>query len=177
MALNEVRLDAPIPGMSMLHEVGARPWQTPPELTTVDETVDYYLERMSSDEFLEQLEDILEMGIPVTNVANVLQLGGVMEGIHTVDMGMLVLPVIVEMMMLVGDSAGIEYDSGLDKQAEMNQKRTRNTLVAKTARKLQMELNEKKKNKDIDTEETVEPEVEEPVEPKQESGLMSRRAK
>lgn len=175
MALDEPRLDAPIPGMSMLHEVGARPWQSPPKLTTVDEAVDYYLERMSSDEFLDQLEDVLEMGIPITNVANVLQLGGVMEGIHTVDVGMLVLPVLVEMIMLVGDSAGIEYDSGLDKQAGLNKNRTRDTLVAKTARKLQIELNEKANNKDKN--DITEVEVEKPKEEKMESGLMSRRTK
>lgn len=173
MALTEPRMDAPIPGMSMLHELGARPWQSPPKLATVDEAVDYYLERMSSEEFLEQLEDILEMGIPITDIANTMQLGGVMEGIHTVDVGMLILPVLVEMMMLVGDSAGIDYDSGLDNKAPMNQKRTRDTLVAKTARKLQIKLNKGSEEKEEEVAE-VEKEVEEP---KQESGLMSRRSK
>jgi hypothetical protein len=175
MALDEPRFDAPIPGMSMLHEVGGRPWQTPSKLNSVDEAVDYYLERMSSEEFLEQLEDILEMGIPITSVANTMQLGGVMEGIHSVDVGMLVLPVLVEMMMLVGDSAGIEYDSGLDTKTEMTKNRTRNTLVAKTARKLQIELNKKKNGEETEAE-VVEEEMEMPTEPKRESGLMSRRS-
>jgi len=175
MALDEPRFDAPVPGMSMLHELGGRPWQSPPKLSSVDEAVDYYLERMSSEDFLEQLEDVLEMGIPITSIANTMQLGGVMEGIHSVDVGMLVLPVLVEMMMLVGDSAGIEYDSGLEKKTQMTKNRTRNTLVAKTARKLQIELN-KKKNGEETKEEVVEEEMEMPTEQKRESGLMSRRS-
>ena len=137
MIREEPLLDAPIPGMSMTHELGARPWQNPPKYATVDEAIEYYLERMSSEDFMEQLEDVMEMGIPLTDIANVMQLGGVMEGMHTIDVGLLVLPVLVEMMMLVGDSAKIDYDSGLDDKAPMNKGKTRNSLVAKTARKLQ----------------------------------------
>ena len=173
--LKDQSFDAPIPGMSMTHELGARPWQSPPKHTTVDDAIEYYLDRMSSEEFLDQLTDVMEMGVPVTNIANTMQLGNVMEGIHSVDVGMLVLPVLVEMMMLVGDSAGIKYDSGLSKEAPMNEKRTRNTLVAKTARKLQLQLNEQEGKED-------KPMVDEPIEMEEEEmpeekpkGLMGRR--
>ena len=172
--LKEQTFDAPIPGMSMTHELGARPWQSPPKYATVDDAIEYYLDRMSSEEFLDQLTDVMEMGVPVTSIANTMQLGNVMEGVHSVDVGMLVLPVLVEMMMLVGDSADIEYDSGLSKEAPMNKKRTRNTLVAKTARKLQMQLNEQEGKED-------KPMVEEPIEMEEDmpeekpKGLMGRR--
>ena len=171
---NEPLLDAPIPGMSMTHELGARPWQSPAQHTTVEEALDYYIPRFANDEVTEQLMDVLEMGVPVTSIANTMQLGNVMEGVHSVDVGMLVLPVLVEMMMLVGDSAGIEYDSGLSKEAPMNKKRTRNTLVAKTARKLQMQLNEQEGKED-------KPMVDEPIEMEEDmpeekpKGLMGRR--
>ena len=170
MIREEPLLDAPIPGMSMTHELGARPWQNPPKYATVDEAIEYYLERMSSEDFMEQLEDVMEMGIPLTDIANVMQLGGVMEGMHTIDVGLLVLPVLVEMMMLVGDSAKIDYDSGLDDKAPMNKDKTRNTLVAKTARKLQIKLNNK-------SDEPEKGEVTEEAPKKEDKGLMSRRAK
>ena len=174
--LKDQSFDAPIPGMSMTHELGARPWQSPPKLASVDDVIEYYLERMSSEEFLEQLTDVMEMGVPVTSIANTIQLGNVMEGIHSIDVGILVLPVLVEMMMLVGDSAGVKYDSGLSKEAPMNEKRTRSTLVAKTARKLQKQLNEMESNKED------KPMVDEPIEMEEEEmpeekpkGLMGRR--
>ena len=115
---------------------------------------------------------------PLTDLANTLQLGNVMEGIHTIDVGMLVMPVLIEMMMLIGDSAGVDYDSGLEKKRRKDI--TRDTLVAKVSKELQKKLNEEKKDgsskgisiEDISNEETMEePEVEE-VKPK---GLMGRR--
>jgi hypothetical protein len=161
---NEPLFDAPIPGMSLTHELGARPWQNPPQYATVDEAIEYYLSRMSTDEFNDQLVDIMEMGIPLTSIANMLQMGSVMNGKHSVDVGMLVMPILMEMMMLIGDSAGIEYDTGLD---DPNKVRTRPSLVAKLKKKLQ---DEKDKPSETITEE--EPEEQEDDEPQ---GLMARR--
>ena len=45
---------------------------------------------------------VLEMGIPVSAIANSMQLAGVMQGLHTIDVGMLVMPAIMEMIMMIG---------------------------------------------------------------------------
>ena len=111
--------DAPIPGQSLTHELGARPWQQPAQYTTVEDALDYYIPRLESKEVTDQLLDVLEMGIPVTTVANTMQLGSVMEGKHSVDVGMLILPVLVELIMLIADSAKVEYTSGLEKDKKM----------------------------------------------------------
>lgn len=107
--------DAPITGQGLTHELGARPWQTPPELVTVEDAIDFYIPRMASDSFSEQLVDVMDMGIPLTTLANTIQLGNVMEGKHSVDVGILMMPILIEMMMLIGDSANIKYDTGMDK--------------------------------------------------------------
>lgn len=122
--LDAVPFDAAIPGQSLTAELGSRPWQQPAQYTTVEEALDYYLPRLQSEEVSAQLLDVLEMGIPVTTVANTLQLGSVMEGKHSVDVGMLILPVLVELIMLIGDTAGVEYTTGLEKD-----KVTRSSLV------------------------------------------------
>ena len=113
------KLDAPIPGHSLTKELGSRPWQQPAQYTTVEDALDYYIPRLESEEVTDQLLDVLEMGIPVTTVANTMQLGSVMEGKHSVDVGMLVLPVLVELIMLIADSAKVEYTSGLEKDKKM----------------------------------------------------------
>jgi len=105
--------DVPIPGQAMTAELGARPWQNTPEYSTVDEAISYYMKKMSTDEFSIQLIDVMEMGVPLTDIANIIQLGAVTEGAHTVDIGILVIPVLIEMMMLIGDSAGVKYTTGL----------------------------------------------------------------
>ena len=94
---NEPTFDAPIPGMSLTHELGGRPWQTPPQFSSVDETIQYDMETMSSDEFIDELMDVIELGVPLADLANTIQLANVMEGKHSVDVGVLVAPVIIEM--------------------------------------------------------------------------------
>ena len=117
--IDTVPFDAPIPGEALTAELGSRPWQSPPQFATVEQALDYYIPRLQSDEVSKQLLDVLEMGIPVTTVANSMQIGAVMEGKHSVDIGMLILPVLVELIMLIGDTAGVKYTSGLEKDSDI----------------------------------------------------------
>ena len=175
--LNKPLLDAPISGQHMTSELGGRPWQQAPQYKTVDDAIEYYLDRMSSDEFTDQLVDVLEMDVPVTTLANTLQLGGVMDGKHTVDVGMLVMPLLMEMIMLVGDMADVKYDSGMENP---NKGKTRDTLLESVRLKLQRELDKKEGMLFSDTElgEDTSEEVKDVEEPKMEEepkGLMARR--
>lgn len=158
----EETFDAPIPGMSLTHELGARPWQTPPQFPTVDEAIEYYMASMTSEEFMEQLIDVLEMGVPVTSIANSMQLSSVMEGKHSVDVGMLVVPLLMELIMMLGDSAGIEYETGLQNP---DRNKARDSQLAKYAMQYQRALDE------VDTKEMVAEETED----EQPTGLMARR--
>ena len=134
---NEPMLDAPIAGMSMTHELGARPWQSPAQHTTVEEALDYYIPRFANDDVTEQLMDVLEMGVPVTAVANSIQLSGVMEGKHSIDVGMMTLPVLMELIMYMADEEGIEYNTGMEKSTEV-----RSTMIDKALIKLQEQSEE-----------------------------------
>tara|TARA_R100000388_G_scaffold8448_1_gene7660 strand:+ start:559 stop:1032 length:474 start_codon:yes stop_codon:yes gene_type:complete len=122
--------DAPIPGQSLTHELGARPWQQPAQLTNIDDVVNYYMARMTTEEFMEQLIDVLELGIPVTSLANIVQLNGVMEGKHSIDAGILVGPLLIELIMMLAESAGIDYVSGLE---DPNKDKTSDIKLAKFA--------------------------------------------
>ena len=164
--MEQPRLDAPRPGMGMTHELGARPWQTPPKLAKTDEVVQDYLIKMQDDSFVKQLIGVLESGVPVTTLANTIQLAGVMEGRHSVDTGMLVIPVLMEMMMLIADKAGIKYNSGMDKDTTED---TKDTMIASVLEEMTQEL-EKKDTEETDNDEEQSAEMEsEPM------GLMSRR--
>jgi len=163
---NAPLLDGPIPGQNLTAELGSRPWQTPPQFTTVEEALDYYIPRLQADEVTEQLLDVLEMGVPVTTVANTMQLASVMEGKHSIDVGMLVLPVLIEMLMLIADTAGIEYETGLQK----GKSKVRGSLVSKALNRLQSEegMEEEQPLEMEESQEEMMPEVT--------GGLMSRRA-
>jgi hypothetical protein len=158
----EPLFDAPIPGMSLTHELGARPWQSPSQFTTVDEAIDFYMDRMSTEQYMEQAVEVMEMGVPVTTIANTMQMAGVMEGKHNIDVGMLVIPLIMEMLMLIAENAEIEYDDGLSEDIDRTQ--TSDARLDMVRR----EMKEK-----IEETEEEEPETEEAVE--EPKGLMARR--
>jgi hypothetical protein len=161
---DEPLFDAPIPGMSLTHELGARPWQTPPQFVTVDEAIEYYMSRMATEEYMEQAVEVMEMGVPITTIANTMQMAGVMEGKHTIDVGILTMPLIMEMLMLIGDNADIEYDDGLSDLPD-------NKTSAAALNKVRNEMRER-----IDEVEDEEP-MEEEAEPtsNEPTGLMARR--
>lgn len=159
----EPLFDAPIPGQSLTAELGARPWQSPAQYPTVDEAIEYYMSRMATDEFADSLLEVMEMGIPLTTMANTIQMSSVMEGKHSVDVGMLVMPMLIEMMMLIGDSAGVEYDSGL---TELKDDTTSDAVLDNVRRKLKEKIGEKEETPEV---KDVEEEIEEPT------GLMARR--
>ena len=162
---NEPMLDGPIPGESLTAELGAFPWQSPPQYANMDDVIDYYMSRMSQEDFMVQLVDVLEMGTPVSALANTIQLSGVMQGLHTIDSGILVMPVIMEMIMMLGDAAGVKYDSGVDNP---NKNKTRTSLLAKVAKEYDEKLEK------VDIKEAVEEKEEEP-DVQYSSGLMARR--
>lgn len=159
-------LTAPIPGESLTAELGSFPWQNPPQYNTVEEALDYYIPRLQSDEVTDQLLDVLEMGIPVTTIANTMQLGGVMEGKHSIDVGMLILPVLVEIIMLIGDSSNVKYTSGLEKDTEI-----RSSMVKLAVEKFK---SEKDKEEEVAEEETTPVMSEMKDTADQRVGLMSR---
>jgi len=168
--LDDTTFDRPIPGMGMTAELGGRPWQTPPTYTTVEEASDYYVERMSNPAFREQLIDVMEMKIPLTTLANTIQLASVMEGLHSVDVGMLMIPILVETMMLIGDSAEVKYVTGMEES-----KGERPAMINKIINDMKLKQGE---DEDMPMEEAIEEPMQEDEEmPMEEEpkGLMARR--
>ena len=175
MIQSEPTFQAAVPGSSLTAEQGSRAYKKPPQYSTVDDAMDYYVTRLSSDEVADQIVSVLDMGVPVTEVANIMQMHGVMEGKHTLDMSMLMLPVLMEIIALIGDTANIDYNMGTEKS---DPERSENSIVQTAKMKMETELRDKtlegfSKDKEPEMDEEIEEEAEEPVtEP---TGLMARR--
>ena len=158
--VNEESFNRPIPGQNLTAELGSRPWQNPPQFSTVEETIDYYIGQITNDAFTKSLIHTLKTGVPMTTIVNSIQTVGVMEGKHSLDVGILIIPVLMEAIMLIADKAGIEYDSGLDDDAKLGSSELAAEVISNmTAGKMEEETSE-------------EPVVEEEEKP---IGLMARR--
>ena len=161
--------DAPVAGQSLTAEVGARPWQQPAQYSTVEEAFEYYATKITDTKVNESLLDALEMGTPVSSISEILVQSGAMEGKHTIDVSILLLPVIMELIAYVADESGIDYNMGLT--PTIDQDKISESKIALSVSKLKNKMPD---NIIEETEPTMEPEVmsEENLEP---SGLMSRR--
>jgi len=157
--------DLPVPGMGMTHELGARPWQQPPQYTNVDDVAQFYLAKMEDEAFNDNVLNLLETKMPVTMIANALQTTGVMNGVHTIDVGMLTLPIIMEMIMFLADSEGIDYVSGTERDI--------NSEVMDTS--IELAVDKVADDNDMMNEENIIEENEPMVENEMPTGLMARR--
>ena len=158
--IQQPSLDAPVPGEGLTHELGDRPWQKPAQLTNVDEVMPFYREKILDEEFIPQLLQVIEMGIPLTTIANAMQSAAVMEGVHSIDVGVLMLPIVVEMLKFVAESNKVEYVTGMEERKIKPNEEITTALAMK-------ELNEEKSVPEAPVEE-------EPVEETQLKGLMAR---
>lgn len=140
MAADALYLNGPIPGMSLTTEPGNRPWENPPSLVTVEDALDFYTSRiLGNRDTHEDLLDIVESGLPIRNIANIFVKMNIMNGRHTIDVGMLVMPAIEELIMAVADTYGVEYTTSLEDVA-------RETRTSR--RQARKALNEARKNKE-----------------------------
>ena len=164
--MDNTLFDAPVPGQSLTAELGARPWQQPAQFTTVEDAFEFYAPKITDPKINDSLLDALEMGLPVSSIAELLVQSGAMEGKHTIDVSILLLPVIMELVAYVADEAEIEYNMGVEDKIDQD-------VIPESKIAAVMQRIKSKKPKDsVEEETTPMAPVEESPEP---SGLMSRR--
>jgi hypothetical protein len=160
--------DRPIAGQSLTAELGNRPWQQPPQYATVEEALDYYVPRLVNPEFTENLFDVMETGIPLTTIANAMQSAGVMEGKHTIDVGLLIMPVLIETMAYLAEESDIEYVEGSNITTDPD--KPSDSRIARAIAMVRKEQGEEPKMEDMPVREEQE------VPQENTGGLMSRRS-
>ena len=162
--VDQVSLSRPIPGQSLTHELRARPWQNPPQFTTVEESMDWYLERFDNPEIVQELLSVMESGVPISTIANSMQLGAVLQGVHSIDVGMLIIPILIEIMKTLAEKTDTKYVMG-DEPEETD--RASDAVLDSAVNKIKgMNLEDMPEEEMMEEEESQE----EPV------GLMARRA-
>ena len=161
-------LDAPIPGQGLTAPLGGRPWQRPPQFNTADAALAFYLDRISGERQVSQMLNVLELGVPVDSLVNMMTLGGVMEGLHSADVKSIIEPALAEAVASIAEEAGVEYKLLSDDVGEDEPTQAEVALIAQKS---------KEKRTGITVKDIVEPEA--PAEEEQEDdsprGLMSRR--
>ena len=113
-------LQGPIPGMSLTKEPGAYPWERPTQLTTVDEAVDFYAERLLNEKTEDSFLKAIDNGVSIDQLTEMLTVSGTMNGIHNLDVSILINPYVKELMRFVAESADIKYIDSYKQEQEKN---------------------------------------------------------
>lgn len=115
---------APIPGQSLTDAPGSRPWERPPEMTDPEEVIQMYLTKLSSDKATEGILDLIELDTDIRTLTEGILRASVSEGLHSIDVSLVVAPVIHEFIKQTAEAAGMDYEEGLeDKQFEAKKKK------------------------------------------------------
>ena len=119
---DQQRFRGPVPGQAMTAGEKSRPWFNPPKFNTVEEGMEFYLDTLSTQEQSTKLFSVIRTGIPITTITETITTGGLMEGYHTIDVALLLNPIIVEFIKGMCDVAGVEYtlDSTIPEEDKVN---------------------------------------------------------
>jgi len=124
--------DAPIPGQSLTDEPGNAPWEKPAQYDTVEDVAKYYIERLADPDVMDDLAVLFGSGLTMKPFVSSLVASGTMQGVHTVDAGMLVSPVIAKFVSVAMDTYGIKVKdealSKADKSTDREKKRVQLAL-------------------------------------------------
>jgi hypothetical protein len=102
-------LHQPIPGISLTGAPGNAPWEQPPKYTSIDEVVDYYSDLLVEEETIGNVIDVIKRNVPLLTIAEGIMRTGIMQGMHTIDAGMLVKPILVELLIALAEIYGVKY--------------------------------------------------------------------
>ncbi len=106
--------EAPIPGQSLTNEPKNYPWENAARLNTPEDAIVYHLERLNQPKRAEAMLDFLQLDIDVVTMTEGILRNAVANGEHSVDVSMIIAPIIHEHIVGLADATGIDYDEGLD---------------------------------------------------------------
>lgn len=162
---------APIPGESLTRPPKQFPWERPPEMNDPEEVMQFYIDKLTDSDRMSAIMDTLEVGMTIRDVTEGIVRVGVSEGMHSIDVGILVSPVIHQYIKSVAKALRIDYDEGfVDKKQQAEDQKKVMYLKTKLAAQQQKELVQEIKQEAP----AVEEEVVVETKPK---GLMTRRGK
>ena len=128
--------EGPIPGQSLTAEPGNAPWEKPSKYSDPMDALEMYMEKLGDESVLDDILDMLDIGIPVSTVVGSMLSTGVMDGMHTVDVKLILEPLLRAQIKTLADVSGVDYkmtmDDYRDKDAEAKERR-RGKLAAKLA--------------------------------------------
>lgn len=108
--------ERPIPGQSLTAEPKSQAFERPPEITDPIEALDAHMDNLAREGAMEDALYFLEFGVDLVTLVQGILRGAVMEGIHSIDVSLIIAPVLHEHIKGFADASGVEYDEGFENE-------------------------------------------------------------
>jgi hypothetical protein len=126
----------PIPGESLTREPKNAAYERPPEINDPEDALIFYIDKLTDERRMGSIILLLENGLDVRTITEGVLRKGVFEGIHSIDMSLIIAPAVHEYIKTTADMVGIEYKEGFETDEEdkklayqINQTRARKALA------------------------------------------------
>lgn len=125
---------APIPGQSLTDTPKNYPWERPPEITDPRKAIKFHMDGINKQESLDNITKMLRLGVSVNALKETILTAAQMEGIHTVDISLIIGDIVAEELISVAEEAGIDYKTG-NERSETELAQQEEEMVAALLRK------------------------------------------
>jgi len=166
----------PIPGQSLTREPRAYAWEDPPKYSKPEDALMWHMDRLEEPERTKAVLTLLELGLDVVTLTEGILRGGVVQGIHNIDVSLIIAPIIHEYITGTANAVGIDFKEGLS-EFKVDYKQFESAIDKNKINEVLKDIDE---DKPIDLEpieeaiEQEEPQVEEPEVKEKPKGLMAR---
>lgn len=106
--------DRPPAGYSLTQEPKGAPFENPPEMSDPAEAARYHLNRLSDPELMEDAMFFLEQGLDIMSLVQGILRGAVMQGQHSIDVSLIIAPLLHEFIKQAADTTDTPYEEGFD---------------------------------------------------------------
>ena len=146
--------DRPLPGQSLTTSPRNAPYERPPEIVDPEDALMVHLTRLNKPEAMKSVISFVEAGIDLQTLVEGITRNAVMNGVHTIDVSLIVAPVIHEFIRNTLDMVGVEYDEGFDEDEDTKRLQMYTKAKARAAREL-MDMDKEKGPIDVQYDELI----------------------
>lgn len=116
MSLNKPNIPSgPIPGANFTSDTRNWPWHRPPDITNLDEGLEYIMKRLTETADGKRYMSLIESGVKITTITDIVVTLGVGRGKFTPDFAILLAGPVARMLEIMAKSYGVDYNLGIDK--------------------------------------------------------------
>jgi hypothetical protein len=116
---NPTRPNAPIPGANYTSDTRNWPWHRPPDITDIDEALEYVIETLTETDAGMRYMGLIESEVPLVSVADIIVTLGIGRGKWTPDFALLIAGPVTRLLEIMAKAYNIEYDIGIDDEPDI----------------------------------------------------------